>query len=106
MRSSDERLGGLFGKWLFAMSIGVPLMIYDAFILTLLWRWYTVPTFGWRPLSTAEAFGVVLVLNYIVHKRGRDGDSSWESIFSAIVYALLYPAALLLIGFLLKGWIS
>lgn len=88
---------------LFALLISVPLMIWRAFVITVLWGWFVVPQFGLQPLGMVSAIGltaVVRVFTSHLNNTESDKDKQNESIAGAIANSILVPALALLTGWI------
>ncbi len=72
--------------------------ILCGFVLTVLWGWFVVPTFGLPQLSLVPAIGVSMVASYLSHQYipSKDGDS----FTSALAYSITYPLITLLFGWI------
>jgi hypothetical protein len=84
---------GVFG--LLALSA-----MWKGYVLTILWGWFVVPTFGLPTLALAPAIGMSLVVSFLTHQsdatKEQEGSSS-DRLAKSAALALLYPA--LVLGF-------
>jgi len=75
--------------------------IWKGYVLTVLWGWFVVPTFGLPALSLAPAIGMSMVVSFLTHQsdatKEQEGSSS-ERLAKAVAHALLVPALVLGIG--------
>lgn len=87
-------LVGLLGL----LAIGA---VWKGYVLTVLWGWFVVPTFGLPVLAIAPAIGLSLVVSFLTHQsdatKEQDGSSS-ERFAKSVAHALLMPAMVLGIG--------
>lgn len=79
----------------------VPLMLFVAaiiksFVISTLWHWYIVPFFHAAELPMAIAFGISLMINYIIP---RESFKDWKT-GEKIGYMILVPAVVLLFGWI------
>lgn len=99
---------------LIALVIGIPAMMLllamtsavRAVTLSILWKWFIVPTFGLAPLEPLHAFGLSLFLGYLMpnHSQSKK-DKGWEEVLSDIVgNALVVPVVVLAIGYVVKSF--
>lgn len=82
--------------------------IWRGYVLTKLWIWFIVSTFGASPLRIAEAIGVALVVSFLCYQYNSYEDkdaSASERLIKGISVALLSPAVVLLVGWIVKSWI-
>jgi membrane protein implicated in regulation of membrane protease activity len=81
--------------------------IWSGYVLTILWAWFIVPTFGLPPLALAPAIGLAVVASYLTHqympKVTKEGDK-WDQMGHAFGHMALKPAMALLIGWITKQW--
>jgi hypothetical protein len=76
----------------------VPLILLRTWILAILWGWYVVPAFGLAPLRMPYAFGLSVLINYLVHTSGaKEKKTTAETLLFPFFNALLA---------LLAGWIG
>lgn len=82
--------------------------IWRGYVLSVLWGWFVVTTFGARPLGIAAAIGVSCVVSFLTfHYRPapKDDREAGEKIGEACVLAFLGPAFSLLFGYIVKFWL-
>lgn len=79
--------------------------IWRGYVLTVLWEWFVVPTFGLHPLAIAPAIGLSLVVSYLTHQsdaaKTPDGDFA-DRMARACAYAFLLPLVVLGIGWVVQ----
>lgn len=89
---------------LLVLIVTLPLsMIWNGFVLTILWGWFIVPVFAGAPeLGLVPAIGVGGVVRYLTaHKATSDsGKSAWENFGESIAFAAFYPALTLFLGWI------
>ena len=90
----------------FAATLGflalIPLSaMWRGYVLTVLWAWFVMPTFGLPALGIAPAIGLALVVSFLTHQsdsvKTPEGDFA-ERMGRACAYALLLPLFMLGIG--------
>lgn len=60
-------------KDFFVALLGLPANIFRVWVITLLWAWFCVPTFGLPPISVVTAWGMLFLVfavrsfNYAEH---------------------------------------
>jgi hypothetical protein len=75
--------------------------MWKGYVLTVLWGWFVVPTFGLPVLALAQAIGMSLVVSFLTHQSDatKEQKGSWSQRFAkSVAYALLMPALVLGIG--------
>lgn len=71
--------------------------VIRGFVLSTLWQWFVIPTFGLAPLSIPVAIGIGLILSFTTHQSmDESSKNKSEKLFDAIVNPLIV---------LLIGWI-
>jgi hypothetical protein len=95
--------------WLIAVVLMIPLgavvLMWEGYVLSVLWAWFAVPAFGLPPLSIPLAIGLALVAGALTnHKAGneaKDPDAGWSAV---VIYGCMKPAVALLFGWIAKGF--
>lgn len=79
--------------------------MWKGYVLTVLWAWFVVPTFGLPTLALAPAIGLAMVVSFLTHQsdasKAPEGDFS-DHMAKAVAHALLLPAMVLGIGWVVK----
>lgn len=73
-------------------------------VLTKLWLWFMVPTFGLRPLSVGAALGLSCIVSYLAYQNSdcvQEERTMGETVGRAIVGALAGPLITLFFGWLI-----
>ena len=83
--------------------------IWSGYVLTILWAWFVVPTFGLPPLALAPAIGLAVVVSYLTHQyhpkpAKPDDDGKWDETARVIAHMVFRPAIALLVGWIVKQW--
>lgn len=77
--------------------------IFNGYVLSILWGWFMVPTFGLPVLSVAPAIGVALIVSYLTYQsidtQEKDEDSTTKLVKSSIMVFIRAALALFI------GWI-
>ena len=78
--------------------------ILRGYVLSVLWGWFVVPTFGLPALSIPIAIGISLILAFTTHQISvkKEEDKSFGTQFSNII---LYPLLTLAIGWIVTLFI-
>ena len=80
--------------------------ILNGYVLSVLWGWFMVPTFGLPDLSVAAAVGISLIVRYLTdqHKSSEpknEGETFGEKFGTAIGIAILAPLFALFFGWII-----
>lgn len=79
--------------------------MWRGYVLTVLWGWFFVPTFGLPALALAPAIGVSLVVGFLTYQsdasKEQEGSSS-ERFAKTVAHALVLPALVLGIGVVVR----
>jgi hypothetical protein len=76
------------------------------FVLTKLWLWFIVPTFGLPKLSIPIAIGLALVVGLLTeHSNQHKDDRETSDKVAAIIGSLLTPFLVLLCGYIVTLWL-
>lgn len=76
--------------------VAVPMLLWIAFVVTKLWAWHVVPTFGAAPLPLANAVGLVILLGLLrgsgVAWKGHEQDTvkTWTQMIVGPAFSLLF----------------
>lgn len=92
---SHKSLPALFAKVVIAIGIAVPGIIWEAYCLTVLWRWYAPEALGYFPLKAA--IGVILMWGIVGASRRDDPPEIGHLIWDAVTV----PATALLLGWII-----
>jgi len=93
MTALELVVSGIFGL----VGIGIGLLIvvgsaiFHGYVLSMLWKWFVVPTFGMPQLGIVPAIGLVLLADYLI---------SNEKNKVAIAFGLVRPAFILVLGYI------
>ncbi len=80
-------------------------MVWSGYVLSLLWGWFLVPTFGFPVLSIPAAIGLALIVRYLTaHKTDVTKDKTKDERIAEWGVAFLWPALALLVGWIVKHW--
>ncbi len=94
--------GGVMGIGLAAVFSS----IFNGYVLSVLWGWFMVPTFGVPELSIPAAIGIALVVSYLTHQM-IDCEKEEKRTFGAevtksIIIAIVKPLFALFIGWIVN----
>lgn len=73
-------------------------------VLSIMWGWFVVPTFGLAPLSIPIAMGLGLILAFTTHQPRYDAEKrgNWADVVGRII---MQPLGTLAIGWLISLFI-
>lgn len=86
------------------IPLGIPLIIWRGYVLSVLWRWFVVPL-GVPTLGVAHAVGIATTV-YLLRKGSKREEIDREYIIRATATSIVAPATALLIGWLAHGWMA
>ena len=78
--------------------------IWSGYALSILWRWFMVPLFGFCDLSIPYAIGLTLIVRFLTHIQVYDKDNREhfnEKLVFSIAIAIFSPAFVLLFGWII-----
>jgi len=77
--------------------------IFNGYALSVLWRWFMVPTLGFPVISVVQAIGIAMVVRFLTYQfyYDKDKDES-KALLHSTVFAFLYPAFALSIGWVVN----
>jgi multisubunit Na+/H+ antiporter MnhB subunit len=85
---------------LFVSIIAAPLcFLWCGFVLSKLWLWFVVPSFGFPALAVVNAAGICIIIKFI--KGYNLSDEKDVEVFKAISLAFAFPLIVLFIGWIL-----
>lgn len=88
---------GLFG-FIFLSAL------WGAFVFTKLWIWFVVPLFGLPVLTLAQAYGLMLIVNFLKPLPKTDKSATKEEKIANAATILLSPLVILGIGYFVKSF--
>jgi len=80
-------------------------ILASAFVLSSLWEWFIVPTFGLNPLRIVEAIGLTVVVRFLTYKKSDFKTEEEEKDFWVLVVKTLSWIVFLNGFMLILGWI-
>ena len=85
---------------LLVLLLAIPLSaIWAGFTFSVLWAWFVVPTFSAPPLTIPVAIGLVLLVAFLTYQHSRSSTTGDTSTAEMIARAILRPALVLLLGY-------
>lgn len=84
--------------------ISVFAVIIDGFVLSILWKWFIVSTFGVALLSIPQALGLSLFVKHVTSHDSTATEKGEDNI-NKIVRAITTPLFVLAIGWLIHKFI-
>lgn len=93
--------------WLLIAVLLTPVhWVLDGWVLSILWGWFAVPTFGLPALSIPTAIGLRVILGYLTPMPGnhnqKDDKPHGERMAEAVLTVLMKPLIGLFFGWLVK----
>ncbi|MDP3696508.1 MAG: hypothetical protein Q8R55_00575 [Candidatus Taylorbacteria bacterium] len=100
-------VGLVVGMFVLIGGIVVVSTLLRGYVLSVLWRWFMVPTLGLPALSVAQAIGIALVVGMLTHQSQHypeDKDEKTSKKVVRITEPFLTPFAVLLIGWVVRQY--
>lgn len=75
----------------------------NGWVLSLLWKWFIVTTFGLEPLNIAQAIGIAIIVGFLTKNSGdykKEERQGWEMIIP-VLGAFVAPFLTLLTGYII-----
>lgn len=90
---------------IFSAAAIVLAAIVRAFVLTVMWGWFVMPTFGLRELSIPAAMGLSLILGMLTNPgTNKYDDHDKAELFGVLVGAAFGPLLILVLGAIVQLW--
>jgi hypothetical protein len=90
-----------FGGFVGLLALMVLSSMWKGYVLTVLWAWFVVPTFGLPALAIAPAIGLAMVVSFLTHQsdaiKEPEGDFA-ERLAKSVSLVLVMPALVLGVG--------
>jgi hypothetical protein len=83
----------------------LPNIIINAWVLTKVWGWYISPFFGLPAMDIIHAFGVALVVRFLVMRVDISDDSKKNKWQARLALALIVPPLTLLAAWIGTWWL-
>lgn len=79
----------------------VPMALWRGYVLSILWGWFIVPTFGAPALSLVAAIGLSLVVGmFTAHLSSKKKDEDDNALTNYLVNGFVWPGIALLFGYI------
>ena len=94
-----------FGEFVAVVALGTVGTLWRGYVLTVLWAWFVVPTFGLAALALAPAIGLSLLVHFLTYQSdaAKPLEGSFSDRFAKTAgRALLWPALALGIGWVIS----
>lgn len=90
------------GVYVFALVLIIPLIIWDGFVISVIWNWFMPKIFGLVHLSIAQAIGLSIMISILV-SRGRNNNE--DETLLTLLAPFIYGVIALLTGFIVQMFI-
>lgn len=88
------------GAALFFIVVPVGI-IWDGYVLSILWGWFAVPLFSLPPLTLANGIAVSVVIGFLTHQYFPTPEGKT---LERALYMFFSPAMCLLVGWIVSHW--
>jgi len=91
--------------WLLLVAIlcVAPMAILQGWVMSVLWRWFIVPTFGLGEISIPVAIGITLFVS-VVRPPHTPGKMTCDLLIQGISESIAFSIIMLLIGLIVRLW--
>lgn len=81
--------------------------IWRSYVLSILWAWFIVTTFGLPVLNIPTAIGLSCVVSFLTyqHDHTKDERSGVEKCVEGALVLFLHPLLALFVGWIVKQWL-
>ena len=72
--------------------------IWKGYVLSVIWGWFAVPTFGLPPLSLVPAIGISYIIGFLTCQYNpprKDDKSHQERFQESVLFSFIYPLLIL-----------
>jgi len=93
---------GIFTLAFVLIVVGV---LLKGYVLTVLWGWFVVTTFGLPALSLASAIGIALTVSFLTHQVIEQQEKKRDiadSVVHSVGVTVLHPLLALLMGWIVQ----
>lgn len=98
-----ETVGGVVLGTPLVMIVGIPLLLYRAWVFAALWLWFAVPAFSVKPLPFSLACGLLVLFSFL--KSTDDIKREYKNSYGyQLAEAVFSPTIGLAFGFGIKWW--
>lgn len=83
-------------------------LLWSGCVLSMLWLWFIVSTFGAAPLGIAQSIGLAIIASFLTQQVFRYEDKNKSLNKRLAQYAMnafVFPAMTLFMGWIVKGFI-
>ena len=88
----------LSGTALFVVAV-----IFEGFVLSILWKWFVVPVFGAPVLTITYAIGLALIVGMLTAKARKQEHA--PELVEVLSQGLVTPLVFLVIGWIVKAFV-
>ena len=92
----------------FLVAMIIPSVMWSGYVLSIMWGWFIVPTFGLPSLQVGVAIDISGIISFIVptsdYKKKEEDEGIGEIVLGGVIRAVGKPAIFLLFGWIVKSW--
>lgn len=104
MKDFYESLGKL-SLAILNMAYVIGCNIFSGFVLSILWGWFVVSTFGLPALTIPLAMGIMLVVSYMTKQADFNNQDREDYQKRVNIVMIVKPLVALVIGYVIKSFI-
>lgn len=99
MSAAKESTAAQLATFATAVIITIPAALWSAFVAIVLWGWFVTPWIGIAAPDVMRMCGLILLARMPFAKiDSGTGEPTIVKVWSAIIFSVVYPALVLLIG--------
>lgn len=83
------------------LALAVPAILIKMIVIVKLWQWYAVTSFNLPPVTIAQAFGLSLLINYLLPTP----QTKDRTILVSVIGGFLSAGSVLLFGWIGTYWL-
>jgi hypothetical protein len=93
----------------FLVVMIIPSVMWQGYVLSVMWNWFVSPTFDIPNLKIAAALGMAAIFSFMsptanCAKEDANNDSIGATVLKSVLRAFGKPAMFLLFGWIVKQW--
>lgn len=87
------------------LSIGTFVTILNGWVLSVLWAWFLVPSFGLPALKIPAAIGIATVVGMLTSQYIHNNESEEDEMVARVSHSVAVPVVSLIIGFVARFFV-
>ena len=83
---------------LIALVLVIPAVMFNGWVVSMLWSWYLVPLLNAPHIGMAGGIGVALIARVLTYQRSAETENP-RNLLENMIYAMTYTLVALTLGF-------